>query len=132
MKKIMLLIGLFAFSINSFSQSDLTNYKANLSFYQIYNVDLDTNQWTFVANKRTDIIIDIIADGSGKIILYFNDKKIIYVRGNYVLKRDNGTRTYIFTTLNGSILRLGVDSDNKISAFSIVKENNTTVTFCNC
>ena len=87
----MLLIGLFAFSINSFSQSDLTNYKANLSFYKIYDVDLDTNQWTFIANKRTDIIIDIIEDGSGRIILYFNDKKIIYVKGNYVLKRDNGT-----------------------------------------
>lgn len=127
----MLLIGLFAFSINSFSQSDLTNYKANLSFYKIYDVDLDTNQWTFIANKRTDIIIDIIEDGSGRIILYFNDKKIIYVKGNYVLKRDNGTRTYFFTALNGSILRLGVDSDNKISAFSIVKENNTTITFCN-
>lgn len=131
MKKIMLLIGLIVFSINSFSQSDLTNYKVNLSFYNIYDVDLDTNKWTFIANQRTDIIIDLIEDGSGRIILYFNDKKIIYVKENYVVKRDNGNRVYFFTTLNGSKLRLGVDSNNKISAFSIEKENNTMITFCN-
>lgn len=131
MNKIILFISFFLFSNNLFSQSDLTNYKINLSFYNIYDVDLDTNQWTFVANKRTDIIIDINEFGSGRIILYFNDKKIIYVKENYVVKRDNGNRVYFFTTLNGSKLRLGVDSNNKISAFSIVKENNTMLTFCN-
>jgi hypothetical protein len=121
---------LISFNISQ-SQSDLTDYNISVSFSKIYEVDLDTNVWDLLAYKRTDVIIELDGSGAGRIFLYFNGKKVFYVRNNYVVDRVNGTRTFFFRLLNGHLLRLGVDENNKISAFSIVNDNNTTITFCN-
>ena len=75
---------LISFNISQ-SQSDLTDYNISVSFSKISEVDLDTNVWDLLAYKRTDVIIELDGSGAGRIFLYFNGKKVFYVREGKVI-----------------------------------------------
>ena len=124
---------IFILSItNVFSQdSGLKNYYETLDYNSVYKVDLDINKWDFQHYYNSKVIIDIDENGGGKIILYYRSKHLFYIERNYKLTYSDGSGTYFFVLDNGNILRLGITSKNYLSAFSIVLNDNTTVTFAN-
>nr|WP_309755553.1 hypothetical protein [Flavobacterium sp.] len=132
MKKIFFLI-LVIFSIKAYSQENaLKNFHQTLKYSKVYKVDLDTNTWYFQHFYNTNIMIDIGTEGSGRILVYYNNNKnVYYTNNNNKVRYSDGSSTYFFVLENDRIIRLGINSLNQISAFSIVLADNTTITFSN-
>lgn len=132
MKKIFFLI-LFIVSIKSYSQeNDIKDFHQSLKYSKVYKVDLDTNRWFFQHFYNTNVIFDLGTAGSGRILVYYNNNKnVYYTDNNYKVTYSDGSSTYFFVLENDRIIRLGINSLNQISAFSVVLADNTTITFSN-
>ena len=117
---------------NIYSQDNgLKNYNKTLNYNSIYKVDLDINRWEFQNYHNSSILFDLNENGSGRIIIYYLSKHIYYIDRNYKTTYSNGSGTYFFITNDGNILRLGITPDNYTSAFSLVLNDNTTISFVN-
>lgn len=80
---------------------------------------------------NSSVLFDLNEYGRGRIILYYLSKHIFYIDRNYKTTNSNGSGTYFFITNEGNVLRLGITPDNYTSIFSLVLNNNTTISFVN-
>lgn len=131
MKQIIIFLILNTVS-NIYSQDNsLTNYNKTLYYNSVYKIDLDTNRMEFQNYHNSSVLFDLNEYGRGRIILYYLSKHIFYIDRNYKTTNSNGSGTYFFITNEGNVLRLGITPDNYTSIFSLVLNNNTTISFVN-
>ena len=131
MKQIIIFLILNTVS-NIYSQDNsLTNYNKTLYYNSVYKIDLDTNRMEFQNYHNSSVLFDLNEYGRGRIILYYLSKHIFYIDRNYKTTNSNGSGTYFFITNEGNVLRLGITPDNYTSRFSLVLNNNTTISFVN-
>lgn len=131
MKQIIIFLILNTVS-NIYSQDNsLTNYNKTLYYNSVYKIDLDTNRREFQNYHNSSVLFDLNEYGRGRIILYYLSKHIFYIDRNYKTTNSNGSGTYFFITNEGNVLRLGITPDNYTSIFSLVLNNNTTISFVN-
>lgn len=131
MKQIIIFLILNTVS-NIYSQDNsLTNYNKTLYYNSVYKIDLDINRMEFQNYHNSSVLFDLNEYGSGRIILYYLSKHIFYIDRNYKTTNSNGSGTYFFITNEGNVLRLGITPDNYTSIFSLVLNNNTTISFVN-
>ncbi len=131
MKQIIIFLILNTVS-NIYSQDNsLTNYNKTLYYNSVYKIDLDINRMEFQNYHNSSVLFDLNEYGRGRIILYYLSKHIFYIDRNYKTTNSNGSGTYFFITNEGNVLRLGITPDNYTSIFSLVLNNNTTISFVN-
>ena len=131
MKQIIIFLILNTVS-NIYSQDNsLTNYNKTLYYNSVYKIDLDINRMEFQNYHNSSVLFDLNEYGRGRIILYYLSKHIFYIDRNYETTNSNGSGTYFFITNEGNVLRLGITPDNYTSIFSLVLNNNTTISFVN-